>query len=238
MRYLFIPVLVVLTTLAATSQTNERIMKTIEVTGTAERSIEPDHILFTISVEEYFKEEFEGKKYEDYKTKIGIEGIEESLVAELNNLGHGMDKITLKQTGNGWRQRGKDFLVAKTIEVKLDSFSEANEITNSIKTRGVRNMSVSKLVNEDIENIKLEVKAEAIKAAKAKAIPLAAAVDKKIKDVITIVEIDQYATAIPRPQPMAYARSASMDSEAGGVAYENFKKLETKAVVRCVFEME
>ena len=215
-----------------------KMMRTIEVTGMSERSVEPDKIVFTISIEEYWKEEFEGKKYEDYKTKIEIEGIEQSLVSELKALGIGMDQITLKQAGNGWRQRGKDFLVSKTLDVSLASFAKANEITNAIQTRGVRNMTVSKLIHDDIETIKLEVKAEAIKAAKAKAELLAAAVGKKIKDVITIVEVDQYANAIPRPQPVAYGRAASMETQSGGAAYENFKKLETKAVVRCVFEME
>ena len=215
-----------------------KMMRTIEVTGMSERSVEPDKIVFTISIEEYWKEEFEGKKYEDYKTKIEIEGIEQSLVSELKVLGIGMDQITLKQAGNGWRQRGKDFLVSKTLDVSLASFAKANEITNAIQTRGVRNMTVSKLIHDDIETIKLEVKAEAIKAAKAKAELLAAAVGKKIKDVITIVEVDQYANAIPRPQPVAYGRTASMETQSGGAAYENFKKLETKAVVRCVFEME
>jgi len=126
-----------LSNLMITAQSNNsNVMKTIEVTGTAERSIEPDKILFTISFEEYFKEEFEGKKYEDYKTKVDMKGIESSVIQELAALGHGMESITLKQAGNGWRQRGKDFLVAKTIDVKLDSFAEANKITNTIKDRG------------------------------------------------------------------------------------------------------
>lgn len=239
MKYTMIALTMVWVNISLVGQaTTDNMIRTIEVTGMSERSVEPDKIIFTISIEEYWKEEFEGKKYEDYKTKIEIEGIEQSLVSELKALGIGMEQITLKQAGNGWRQRGKDFLVSKTIDVVLESFAKANELSNTIKTRGVRNMTVSKLINDNIETIKLEVKAEAIKAAKSKAVLLAAALDKKIKDVITIVEIDQYANAIPRPQPMAYARAASMDAEAGGVAYENFKKLETKAVVRCVFEME
>ncbi len=220
------------------AQEKQQVMRTIEVTGESKRSVDPDEITYTISIEEYWKEEFEGKKYEDYRTKIDIEGIERSLISELKALGIEMNQITLKQAGNNWRQRGKDFLVSKTIDVKLTSFATANEISNAIQTRGVRNMSVTDLKNKDLESIKLQVKAEALKAAKAKAVLLAAALDKKVKDVITIVEIDQYANAIPRPQPMAYARSASMESDAGGAAYENFKKLETKAAVRVVFEIE
>jgi len=65
---------------------------------------------------------------------------------------------------------------------------------------------------------------------------LAAALGKKIKDIITIIEVDPYAQVSSRPR--TYAKSASMAADGGAVDYENFKKIETKAVVRCVFEME
>ena len=233
--------LIVLALIAAIqlkSQTNTNIMRTIEVTGKSEKLIEPDEIIFTITIEEYWKEEFEGKKYEDYRTKIDIEGIEKSLISELKALNIGMDQITLKQAGNYWRQRGKDFLINKTIDVSLSDFAKANEIANTIKTRGVRNMHVSKLKHKDIEKIKLKVKAQAVKAAKEKAAVLASVMDKSIKDVVSIIEIDQYAHIAPRPN-VAYARTAAMESaDAGAVQYENFRKIRTEASVRVVFEVE
>lgn len=214
-------------------------MKTIEVTGEAEKAIDPDEIIFSITIEEYWKEEFEGKKYEDYKTKIEIEGIERSLIEELKSLNIEMDQITLKQTGNYWRQRGKDFLVSKTLDLSLSDFAKANEIANTVKTRGVRNMFVSELKNKDIEQHQLKVKAEAVVKARQKAELMASALGKTIKDVVTIVEVDPNMNAFPRPQPMAYARaSMSMDESASSVDYENFRKIETKATVRVLFEIE
>lgn len=219
------------------SQSIHTPIKTIEVTGESKRSTTPDEITFTITMEEYWKEEFEGKKHEEYKTKIEIIDIENSLIKELQALDISMEQITLKQAGNYWRQRGKDFLISKTLEVKLEDFSKANEIANTVVTRGVRNMNVSGLDHKDLETIKLGVKSDAVRAAKEKAEKLASALGKKIVDVISIVEVDQYANASPRPQ-VAYSRSSAMlKSSDSGAAYENFRKLETKAVVRCVFEM-
>jgi len=214
-------------------------MKTIEVTGSAERSITPDEIIFTISIEEYWKEEFEGKKYEEYKTKIEIETVEESLMAELKAANITMKDITLKRAGNYYRQRGKDFLISKTVDVKLASFEQVNDLSNRLKTRGIRNMNISRMKHKNSGDIKLEIKAEAIKNARKKAELMAAAVGKTIKDAISIVEIDQNVGVIPRP--VAYARGAAMmKSQAApqGAEYENFQKLDFKAQVRIVWEME
>ncbi len=213
-------------------------MKTIEVTGQAEVLTEPDEIIFSITIEEYWKEEFEGKKYKDYRTKVEIEGVEQSLIEELKKLNISMDQITLKQAGNYWRQRGKDFLVNKSMDISLKDFAKDNEIANTIRTRGVRSMNVSQLKHKDIEKIKLQVKAQALKNAREKADVFASVMDKSVMDVVTIVEIDQYANIIPG-RNVAYARTVAMAESADApVEYENFKKIKTRASVRVVFEIK
>ncbi len=220
------------------SKTNNT-MKTIEVTGSAERQVTPDEIIFSISIEEYWEEEFQGKKHEEYRTKVEIETIEDSLMSELKELNISMKDITLKHTGNYYRQRGKDFLISKTIELSLSSFERANEISNNLNTRGIRNMSVTRLKHTDVNDIKLEVQGEALKNARIKADYLAAASGLKVKGVVAIVEVDQNARIMPRPQ--AYARGAMLMAESkssGGAQYENFQKINVKAEVRVVWELE
>ena len=238
MKTLLTTLILLAGTFSLIGQEKSTIMKTIEVTGEASGTIDPDEIIFSITIEEYWKEEFEGKKYEDYKTKIEIEGIEQSLIEELKSLNIGMDQITLKQTGNYWRQRGKDFLVSKTLELSLSDFAKANEIANSVQTRGVRNMFVSKLKHKDLDQFKLKMKAQALKNAQEKAVFMAAALGKTVKGVVTIVEVDPNMNVMPRPQPMAYSRTAAMAESAPAVEYENYRKIEAKAVVRVLFEME
>ncbi len=104
------------------SQNNYKDLQTIEVTGQHSLSIDPDEIHFTINFEEYWKELFESKKWEDYKTKIDITTIENNLIDELEQLEIKKSQISLKHTGKHWRHRGKDFLVNKNIEIILTDF--------------------------------------------------------------------------------------------------------------------
>lgn len=223
----------------AKAQTNKQSMKTIEVTGSAEKQVTPDEIIFSISIEEYWEEEFQGKKHEEYRTKVEIENIENELMSALKEADVDMKNITLKNTGNYYRQRGKDFLISKTLEISLPTFVRANELSNRLTTRGIRNMSVARLKHKDIANIKLEIQGEALKNAREKADYLATAAGLKVKGVIAIVEVDQNARIMPRPQ--AYARSARLMSESnspGGAQYENFQEINIKAEVRVVWELE
>lgn len=221
-------------------QNPKTFMKTIEVTGSAERSITPDEIIFSISIEEYWEEEFQGKKYEEYRTKVEIETIEDSLMQELIAAQFTMADITLKHTGNYYRHQGKDFLINKTIEIKLRDFEQANDLSNRLRTRGIRNMSISEMKHKNIEEVRLEVQAEALQKARKKAEYLAAAAGQKVKGVITIIEIDRNAGIMPRP--VAYAREASamMADSAGssGAQYENFQKIVVKAEVRVIWELD
>lgn len=212
-------------------------MRIIEVTGQHEELYIPDEIVFAISIEEYWAEEFEeDKKQEDYRTKVEITAIEDSLMLELASAGITMDMITLNSTGNGWRERGKDFLISKNFDIKLPSMVLANQLSNTLSTRGIRNMSVKERKVSNMAAHQLDAKVEAVKVAQQKAEKLAAAVGKKVKDVISIVEVDAYAGVSPKP----VAKTAMLRSTAagGGAQYENFKKVKVKAVVRVVWEIE
>ncbi len=229
--------LVALTGVISTSAQKD-FMRTIEVTGEYTIDLIPDEIAFTISLEEYWEEEFqEGKEHKDYRTKVSITTIEDALMRELSQAEITMDMISLQQTGNYWRQRGKDFLISKSLNIRLTTFEKANELSNILMTRGIRNMTVSDMKYHDMEQEQIHAKIEALKVAKSKAKLLAGAVDKTIKDVVTIVEVDQYVGAAPR----SYANKESamlMRSNGGGASYENFKKIKVKAVVRVVFELQ
>lgn len=202
-------------------------------------TVDPDEITFTIVIEEYWKEEFEGKKWEEYKTKIPIEQIERKLIAELKELKIDMDRITLKNTGNYWRQRGKDFLINKQLELRLDSFEEANNIANKVQTRGIKSMSVTELKNKNLEKYKTKVKQDALKAAREKAESLVETLDVELGSVVNITEIDQHAGVIRRDVTYKRASNAMMEaSVVQPVEYENFRKITLKAAMRVVWEID
>ena len=233
-----ITTLIVTITTMLMAQNNYKGLQTIEVTGQHSLTIDPDEIHFTINFEEYWKEEFEGKKWEDYKTKIDIITIENKLIDELERLGFKKGQITLKQTGNHWRHRGKDFLVNKNIEIILNDFREANNLTNGLNTRGIKSMNVTRLVSHDIAKFKIKAQKEALSIAKHKAETLAEVYDQKIGKPISIVEVDHNIGVKPMVQAEARSyKSTVSDMSINPVEYENFKKIKVKAELRVAFEI-
>lgn len=235
MKYLLI-LISTITTLHIMAQDKTPI-RTIEVTGTYEMTVDPEWIIFSINIEEYWKEEFEGKKYEEFKTKIDIDSIEKSLIAELLKMDVKMKQITLNNAGNYWRSRGKDFLVNKNIDIKLKDFNHANRLSNELMTRGIKSMTISKLDHSNMEALTLSAKKEALKAAKLKAEMMASVYGKTLGEALSIVEIDPYAGIINTP-PAGQFRAKSMAMEsAPSVEYENFRKIVVKEHMRVLFEI-
>ena len=218
------------------AQNNYKGIQTIEVTGQHSMTIEPDEVHFSIQFEEYWKEEFEGKKWEEYRTKIDIVTIENELIEELHSLGIDKKRITLKQSGNYWRHRGKDFLINKNIEIVLHSLKTANQLTNKLSTRGIKSMNIVKLVNHDIEKYRLEVQQEALKKAKHKATELASVYGQNLGKPISIIEIDQNIGVRPMVQAEARAYKTA-DMSNSSVDYDNFRKINIKAEMRVSFEL-
>lgn len=107
MKTTFLTLLVLLFFKISFSQdSKENNIRFIEVTGSAEMEVAPDEIRFQIGIQEYWKEEFEkNMEYKDYVTKIPIEDIEKSLLAELRNIGITNEQMILEDAGNYWNRR-------------------------------------------------------------------------------------------------------------------------------------
>lgn len=180
--------MVMFATLWAEAQSNECY---IEVTGTSEIEIVPDKIHYIIGIREYFEEEFDGRsKPEQYRTKVSLSQIERDLRAALNELGITQDAIRTQEVGDYWRKEGQDFLVSKKFDITLHDFRQIDEIVKRIDTRGVNNMRVGELENNDMQAYHQKGKTEALKAAQRKAAYLAEAAGTKLGRVLRIVEVE------------------------------------------------
>lgn len=213
-------------------------LATIEVSGSHEITFAPESVDFEIDIQEYWKEEFEGKKWKDYKNKIDIVTIENNLINELKDQDISMDQITLQSAGNYYRHRGKDFLVHKKIKVKLPSVAQANELTSILKTRGIQSMNVTGMNHSKNEEYLLEVKKNAVLNAKKKAVALASAVGKKVVDVISIIDQEQNGGYVPVARGYARAEAAMMDGRQAPVSYDNYREMKLSSSVRVVFVMD
>ena len=107
--------------LANAQESDERY---IEVTGSSEIEVVPDEIHFLIHIKEYWEEEYTGKskKEEDFQTKVPLTVIEKDLRKSLRKIGISDEAIRTQEVGDYWRQRGKEFLIGKQLDIRLTDF--------------------------------------------------------------------------------------------------------------------
>ena len=170
----------------------------IEVTGSSETEIIPDEIHFMITIKEYWQEEFEKKsKPEDYQTKVPVNEIEHNLMSALKQAGIAPSDIQTKEVGDYWRERGKDFLISKTFDIKLQNPDQINRIIQTVNTKGIQSMNIGELKNKDLQEYRKQGKIEALKAARQKADYLVAAMGQKLGNVLRIVAVSYTHLTLP-----------------------------------------
>ena len=207
----------------------------IEVTGSAELEVEPDEITFIIGIQEYWKEEFEKRtEFKDYKTKVPISEIENNLLNDLSKIEIPKDKITIREVGNYWRYKGKEFLISKQLEISLNDFDKINRIIQTIDTKGIDYMRIGELKNKDITEYRKQVKIEALKAAKEKADYLLNSIGKKTGDIISIIELNNDSNNSWRPQSMMSNTIMSTTDNSG---IDNMRKIKLRYEIKVKFEI-
>ena len=206
----------------------------IEVTGSSETEIIPDEIHFMITIMEYGQEEFEKKsKPEDYQTKVPVNEIEHNLMSALKQAGIAPSDIQTKEVGDYWRERGKDFLISKTFDIKLQNPDQINRIIQTVNTKGIQSMNIGELKNKDLQKYRKQGKIEALKAARQKADYLVAAMGQKLGNVLRIVEPEERSFSYFQPQSaMSNVAIPSYDSNP-----ENFRTIKLRYQMTARFEI-
>ena len=206
----------------------------IEVTGSSETEIIPDEIHFMITIKEYWQEEYEKKsKPEDYQTKVPVNEIEHNLMSALKQAGIAPSDIQTKEVGDYWRERGKDFLISKTFDIKLQNPDQINRIIQTVNTKGIQSMNIGELKNKDLQEYRKQGKIEALKAARQKADYLVAAMGQKLGNVLRIVEPEERSFSYFQPQSaMSNVAIPSYDSNP-----ENFRTIKLRYQMTARFEI-
>ena len=175
--------------ISACSNNNET--RTITVTGSAKMDVEPDEIVLVIGVREYWEEEFENKNHTQYKTKIHIDKIEDSLSNKLNRLGINQENITISRIGNRWQYYySKEILIQKQFTVSVKDLELIDKIISEINFKGVEYIQIQEYKNSNITEHRKKVKIDALNAGKEKAKYLLEAYNQTIDKVVKIVEIN------------------------------------------------
>jgi len=211
MKYLTILVFTVLA-FSVSAQMNEKV-RFIEVKGSSEMEVEPDEIVFTIGIEEYWKEEFEkNKEFEDYKTKVPLSEIEDKLIKNLREAGIPKRDIRVKNLGNYWRHKGKEFLYSKQLEVTITDFKKMDAFAKLSDAKGIKFMNISELNHSDIDKFKRQIKTEALQNAREKAKWMLQSLEEELEEVISIIEMNEGMARPFRSQRFMEVAEAGLES--------------------------
>ena len=222
-----------------TTPTQQNMTHKIEVTGFAEMEITPDELYFTVSLREYFKDE------KNQKDKVAISTLEQQLIKAVAAAGLPKESLTVSGLGgyqNYWekKKRPSTFLEAKQYQLKVSRPDKLDGILSEVDSRGIQYANISRVDHSQKEELKKQVKINALKAAKDKATYLLQAIDQKVGPVMEIRELEDN---MYYPQPV-YAKAnvrmmaaESMDAAAPDSDLD-YQKIKLSYRMQAVFEIK
>lgn len=212
--------------------------RTIAVTGSASKEVQPDEIYVQVDLREYNKMNGD---------KTDIEQIRDNFLKACNSIGLKEEDIkVLSYSGYNnnylWQKKSKkqnpDMKAGISYWVKVSSTNKLDELVKKMDDEATQNFFIAKTGYSKMEELRKELKIVAIKAAKEKAIYLSEAIGEKIGEAVTINEPFE---ATINPVPYAnYAVKMSMAeaSDATPVIDVDFKKIKLQFEVNVVFALK
>jgi len=226
--------LVSLSIVSAQSAITPAFPKTIQVTGMAEMIVAPDEIHVIITLKEYEKKG---------KGKIDINTIRNTFLANVRKTGIADSSIKiLSMDGNNgpqwWRkkQQKEELYAAVAYEIIFNNAQKIDELINLLDDDATQNFAVSQTTHSNLVALQRQLRIEALKAAKLKAIYLAEAISEKIGSAITITETT-YPQIFDNLKTYANSMSVARD-QVGDMTMPEFKKLILKSEMNVVFELK
>ena len=208
--------LLVLST-AASAQQTETYPSYISVTGSAERDVTPDEIYVGITIDES----------DSRNGKITVAEQERRMVAELKKLGIDVDKDLQVGDMSGdlksYVLRRDRVQTQKNYVLKVGDAATLGKVFQSLAAIDISRMNLIKATRSDIEQIRLELRAEAMKSARRSADTLAEAIGQKAGKAFMINDNNYYGGGtVYFNSAMPVARSAKMEmaTEDAGSAIE------------------
>lgn len=243
-KFACVILLLTLTSFNAISQENnnqQRVReKTINVSGLAEMEVVPDEIYVTVELREYDKKG---------GGKVDIDGIKNDFIKSALSIGIAETDISVQGyqgwDGNYWlyrknKKKTPDLKASITYQVKLSSVKKMDELVQRLDDEATQNFFISRVSHSKMQDFKKQLKIQAVKAAKEKAIYLAEAIGEKAGEALTINDPNEITVHPPYPM-MANMRmkseTAAMDA---GQPESNidFKKMKLQFEVNAVFALK
>ncbi|RFM28790.1 SIMPL domain-containing protein [Deminuibacter soli] len=207
--------------------------RSINVTGTAELEVVPDEIYVQVELREYNRKN---------GTKTDINDISNAFLAAAKSMGLTEKEVSVQSyqgwDGNYWlykkkKEKTPDMKAGVNYWVKVKSVQQMNELVGKLDDEATQNFFIAKVSHSELETYKKQLKVQAIKNAKDKAVYLADALNEKVGGALTINDPEEMNNA---PMPRMYAMAASADGGAPAMNVD-FKKIKLQFSVNVVFAL-
>lgn len=223
-----------LLTLGGFSQMANPFPKTINVTGSSEMEIVPDEIYAVIVLKEYEKRG---------TGKIDLEKIKSAFLANAKSIGLPDSAITIAQyegtNYEWWRKKKKndELMASISYQIKFSNSKKMDELVEKLDDDATQSFQIVRVSHSKIQEYRKQLKIQAIKAAKEKGAYLAAAIDEKLGEAVTISEPGEALTFDYRnvmANNMVYKAENAEDNGAG----VDFKKIKLRYEMSVVFALK
>ena len=211
--------------------------RTITVNGSAEMEIVPDEIYVQVYLKEYEKKG---------SGKVSIEKIRQDFLTAVRSLGLPDTSISVSgydanNYNPWWRKKNKkeELYASITYQVKLRTTAQVDQLVDKLDDNATQNFYISRTSHSKLEEFRRNLKIQAVKAAKDKALYLADAVNEKVGVAVTINEPGEYYQ--PYYGDVAANRmmkTEAMNQSAPDQPQADFKKMKLRYDVSVVFELK
>lgn len=203
----------------------------IEVTGTAQTEIEPNEITVSIRLREF----------EENKQKVQLEKLDQDFLNALKSAGIDRKRLEISDAGSDLSKLGrrdKDAFRQKTYQLKLTSGAEVEKFLRNIEPVKVDVVRIIRVHHTELEKLKLDLKVQALQAARSKAEVLLKSIGAEIGNPLMVREWDN--EPIQPMQDMAanvYYRAKGEESLAMPAEEESaaFRKIRLRSQVTAQF---
>jgi len=180
-RHILVLGLLVSLTSVFSQQSNQPEQRYIEVTGTVEKEVTPDEIYVRVILKEYY----EGR------AKVTIKEQEETMINVLKTMGYDIKNIHLKDANTSYTKilwKSDNAVAINTYIIKLSTEEEVKVLLEGIKELKVYSIDIVKTSYSKLEQLKEDMRTEAILNAKDKAEKLLAPLGNSLGKVLIVTE--------------------------------------------------
>lgn len=229
MKYVFIWMCFTSTLLFAQENTADK-KPTIDVIGTAKMQVVPDEIYIAITLKE--------RTDRGNKQTVGMQ--EEELKKALTLIKVPIDQLTLSAANADYIHvsfKKKEVVERTNYSLKVKDAKTAASVFEKLDSLNVENAYISHVDHSQIEELRKQVRVNAIKAAKEKADYLLEAIDEERGPAILVEEQANEVVGIYANRQMIardYIEQGSIDK----IQNIQFKKITLEATIHVIFEIK